>query len=284
MGISSSTSKVTPIYGKEITGAADTLKGAYNAAAPNIQGVSDQITGLLPGLLDRAQNGDPSLNAAQGYITKTLGQDPAQNPFLDQMIAQTGQNTANGLRSNMGTRGITGGTAYQGILAQALAQNEGSMRYTDWNNGQTRQAQAAGMAPGVSGAQTALYGPAFDAANAVTMPLQAASGYAQGMGGLLGQYTNTKTSNPWGSSLLGGVGGVLSGLGSMGASFSDERLKENIRHVGQTNGGVPLYSYTYKGDDAPHIGPMAQEVAALQPDALGPEVGGFMTVRYGELV
>lgn len=268
---------MTPIYGSQITGAADTLKGAYNAAAPKIQGVSDQITGLIPGLLDRAQNGDPSLNAAQGYITKTLGQDPASNPMLDQMIAQTGRNTSNGLRASMGTRGITGGTAYEGILAQALAENEGGMRYTDWNNGQQRQAQAASMAPGVSGAQTALYGPAFDAANAVMMPVQAASGYAGGIGGLLGQYTNTKTSQPWGASLL-------SAAGSVASAFSDIRLKENIRHVGQTNGGVPLYSYNYKGDPAPHIGPMAQEVATLQPDALGPEVGGFMTVRYKELV
>jgi len=283
MGLSSSTTKVKPIYESQITGAANTLANTYQAQAPKIQQVADQVTGLIPGLLDRATNGNPALTAAQGYITDTLSSN-GSNPYLDQIIAQTGRNTSNGLRASMGTRGITGGTAYEGILAQALAQNEGNMRYNDWNNTQTRKAQAAGMAPSMVAGENALYAPAFDAANAVTLPMQAVSGYASGMNGLLGQYTNTKQSSPWGASLLGGIGSVMGSLGSMGVKLSDIRLKENIRHVGQTNGGVPLYSYNYKGDPAPHIGPMAQEVAALQPDALGPEVGGYMTVKYGELV
>lgn len=276
MGLSSSTTKVKPIYESQITGAADTLKNAYNTAAPNIADVSSQVTGLMPGLLQRYTQGDPSLNAAQGYITSTLGHDPAQNPFLDQIVSQTNNNVANTTNAKLGARGLTGGTVMQDILSRNLAQNESGLRYADYNNGKQLQAQAAGMAPGVAAGQTGLLAPYFDAANAVTMPLTAAAGYAAGTGGLLGQYTNTKQSNPWGGMLLGGLGSAMS-------AFCDIRLKENVRRIGQTDGGVPLYSFNYKGSNIPQIGPMAQEVAVLQPDALGGEVGGFLTVKFGEL-
>lgn len=279
MGLSSSKTTQTnkPIYSSEITGAANAVTGAYNTNAPKIQGYADSIGALIPGMIQKYQAGNPAVQAAQGYITDTLEQDPTSNPYLDQIIAQTGRNTSNNLRASLGTRGITGGTAYQGILAQALAQNEGGMRYTDWNNAMQRRAQAAGMAPGIAAADTIQIAPLLSAASTASgLPMEAASQMAGGVGGLLGQYQTGETKKS------GNLFGSLLSLGS--SVFSDIRLKENIRHVGQTNGGVPLYSYNYKGDPAPHIGPMAQEVAALQPDALGPEVGGFLTVKYSELV
>lgn len=201
MGFSSSSTK--PVYGKELTGAANTLTSAYNAQAPKINAVSDQITGLIPSLLDKAQNGNPALNAAQDYITSTLSGDPAHNPALESMIAQTNSHVGNGVNAKMGVRGLTGGTVHEGILAKALAENETGLRYNDFTTQQQLRAQAAGMAPGVSGAQTAMYAPVFDAAQAVTMPIQAASNYGAGIGGLLGQYT--KSSNPWGATLFNGL-------------------------------------------------------------------------------
>ncbi|RSY00757.1 tail fiber domain-containing protein, partial [Sphingomonas koreensis] len=42
----------------------------------------------------------------------------------------------------------------------------------------------------------------------------------------------------------------------------------------------PIYSYRYIGDPETHIGILAQDVRDLQPDALGPEVNGFLTVNY----
>lgn len=276
MGISSSKSTTKPIYNKEIEGTASTLTGAYNAAAPGIAETSRQITGLLPSMIDRFSQGDPALNAARGYITSTLDGDPAQNPHLDDIIGRMGRDTSNSLHATMGTRGLTGGTAMQDILSRNLSQQAGDMRYNDWNAGQQRRAQAAGMAPGVAGAQSDLIAPILAASDAGMMPIRAASGYAGGMGGLLGQYTQTKTSNPWGPA----VGQMLS---SAAVGFSDVRLKEGIRLIGETHGGVPLYSFRYKGDTEVKIGPMAHEVAEVQPAALGPDIGGFATVRYGDL-
>jgi hypothetical protein len=279
MGISSSTSKVKPIYESQITGASNTLTGAYNSAAPKIQGVTDQITGLIPSLLERAQGGDPSLNAAQGYITSTLG-GSGGNPYLDQMIAQAGNDTAQTLQANAGTRGLTGGTAIQQIMARELSRNALGARSDDYDQAQQRKAQAASMAAGVSAGQSGLYGPVFDAAQAVTMPLQAAGNYAQGIGGLLGQYTNTKTSQPWGGALLGGIASGLGSFVGAGGKFSDRRLKTDITRVGQTDSGLAVYTYRYGGEGPFHMGVMAQEVEVTQPEALGPVVEGYMTVNY----
>lgn len=45
-----------------------------------------------------------------------------------------------------------------------------------------------------------------------------------------------------------------------------------------------MYSYEYKKEpDVVRIGVMADEVAKLQPEALGPTVDGFATVDYAKL-
>ena len=278
MGISSSSSKTTPVYDKQVLGAADTLTGAYNTQAPKIAAVSDQVTGMLPGLMSRFQNGDPALNATRDYITSTLSGNPQHNPYLDQMIGQTNNDVANTTAAHLGTRGLTGGTVMQDILSRNLAQNETGLRYTDYANAQQQRAQAAGMGAGASAAQSGLISPVLDAAQAAMLPMQAASGYAGGINGLLGQYTNNRTSNPWGPSLLQGIGTIGAGF-----AMSDVNAKTDITRIGQTDAGLPLYSFRYHGDPTFRIGPMAQEVEVMQPHAMGPDVGGFKTVYYGEV-
>lgn len=76
----------------------------------------------------------------------------------------------------------------------------------------------------------------------------------------------------------GAMGGLF-GLGSalIGAlPFSDSRLKENIRRVGSTDAGTPVYVFNYKGDPTPHMGVMAQDV----PDARVLDASGFWRVDY----
>lgn len=89
---------------------------------------------------------------------------------------------------------------------------------------------------------------------------------------------NTSTSKQ-----AGGLGGVLGGLASNAALFSDKRLKKDIKKVGELEDGLGVYEYSYIWDDEPQKGVMAQEVAKLRPWALGPEINGFMTVNYGRL-
>jgi hypothetical protein len=80
-------------------------------------------------------------------------------------------------------------------------------------------------------------------------------------------------------------GGFLSGLASLGSAAilaSDRRLKTNINLIGQRPDGLNLYSYDYIWGQ-PAVGVMADEVAVLRPEALGPVVGGYATVNYGAL-
>lgn len=83
---------------------------------------------------------------------------------------------------------------------------------------------------------------------------------------------------------FGAVVGAVGGLGSAGiAKYSDRRLKRNVTKVAELADGLGVYEYNYLWSDEPELGVMADEVARLRPEALGPVVGGFATVNYGAL-
>ena len=84
--------------------------------------------------------------------------------------------------------------------------------------------------------------------------------------------------------LLAGAGGFASGMAKLLpvlAGFSDRRLKEGIRRVGQADNGLPIYTYRFKGDDSgrTHMGFMADEVEKRHPEAVG-LAAGYKTVDY----
>ena len=64
------------------------------------------------------------------------------------------------------------------------------------------------------------------------------------------------------------------------ALFSDEDLKQNIVEVGRLYNGLTVYLYTYRGDNVPHIGLLAQEVAYHRPEAVSVDESGYMKVNY----
>lgn len=102
-----------------------------------------------------------------------------------------------------------------------------------------------------------------------------------GAGSLLtqaGQYSKEK-SHDGGKS---GLGNALSMVASA-AAMSDPRLKRNIVRIGETPEGIPTYEYEYLWDDTKRIGVMADEVAELKPEALGPVVAGYRSVDYSKL-
>lgn len=93
--------------------------------------------------------------------------------------------------------------------------------------------------------------------------------YQNSMGGMFGM----------GGALLGAAGNA----GGFGALFSDARLKTDVRRVGQTDAGVPLYAYRYIDGGPVQIGVMAQELAETQPDAVLTHDSGFLMVDYGKV-
>jgi hypothetical protein len=73
-------------------------------------------------------------------------------------------------------------------------------------------------------------------------------------------------------------------IGSSAAMFaSDRRLKRNIEHLFTRLDGLKVYLFNYIWGPESYIGVMADEVALLRPEALGPTIGGYATVDYERL-
>lgn len=84
------------------------------------------------------------------------------------------------------------------------------------------------------------------------------------------------------NALTGQVLGGLFGLGGKIIGLSDERAKEDIHRIGETDNGLPIFTYRYKGDDKPQIGLIAQEVEKKNPDAVMTRPDGLKMVDYTE--
>lgn len=189
-----SKSSTKPIYSKEVEGAAGNITSAYEAARPGLQAGADKFGGILSSVVDRYNQGDPNITAARGYNADVLGGKylDAGNPYLDQMIGQQGNDIANNISAGMGTRGQTGGSAQAGILSRELGKNALGLRYQDYGAERDRMGQAVSQVPGLIAAENGILDPAFAAYEAMQAPVRAAVGAGQGVGGLLGQYTQTK--------------------------------------------------------------------------------------------
>lgn len=76
------------------------------------------------------------------------------------------------------------------------------------------------------------------------------------------------------------LGGMF-GLAGTALMYSDKRLKQDIKKVGETDDGQNIYSYRYKGGKMMHMGLMAQEVEKKNPEAVHRDASGFRMVDYG---
>jgi hypothetical protein len=108
---------------------------------------------------------------------------------------------------------------------------------------------------------------------------------AQGQADLARYNAESAQSGNFMSGLMGLGGAVLGApTGSLGAGlFSDARLKDNIKRVGQTDSGLPIYTYTYKGSNVSMMGVMAQEVMEKNPDAVMQHESGYLMVDYSKV-
>jgi hypothetical protein len=103
-----------------------------------------------------------------------------------------------------------------------------------------------------------------------------------------GSYGSTSTSrSSTGSNPLQ----QIAGLGLAGAGlFSDRRLKDVIAHVATADNGAKLYLFRYTTHavkdfgmpSAVQVGPLAQEVAEIVPEAVYEHPSGYLMVDYGK--
>lgn len=79
-----------------------------------------------------------------------------------------------------------------------------------------------------------------------------------------------------------GIGNIIGAGLSAAASLSDRRAKRDIRRVGYTDDGQPLYKYRLAGSPRFQIGLMADEVEKRHPEAVEPGPHGMKMVNYDE--
>lgn len=198
-----------------ITPAANAVQGAYQANAGNIQNISNQLSGQLGGLMNRAFTPSQTLQAAQGNVQSVLGGDYLNgNKYLDGVIGQTANDVTDRINSIFGSAGRTGGDQHVQVLGRELANAENNLRYQNYSQERQNQMAALGLVPQLEASQYSGIAPTLAVAQAASgLPIQAAQGYGSTIGSMLGQY-NTQTSTQSGS--LGGLLGGIAGAGLAG--------------------------------------------------------------------
>jgi hypothetical protein len=74
------------------------------------------------------------------------------------------------------------------------------------------------------------------------------------------------------------IGGILGAVGGIASIFSDQRLKENVRYIGQNKRGVGIYEFNYKGSDKTRRGYIAQDVLRSHPELVHEDSSGYLKV------
>ncbi len=139
------------------------------------------------------------------------------------------------------------------------------------------------------------------AINSVCSALNSASSLANTAGTAIGLVTAAKTTTTAATAATGTsaissvastvgsvvgsvIGTVGSVLGSVFSIFSDPRVKENIKPVGISAHGLPLYNFSYKSDPAHQMyeGVMSTDVRKVMPAAVS-TYNGIDAVDYGML-
>jgi len=238
-----------------------------------------------------------SANMAQGSLSRAM--DPSvRSQYTDQLVQNTIDRIMPGINSSFAGSGMSGSGLHAQNLASGVSSGVAGVLDNAWQQGENRALQAAGMVPGINNAaygavnfmdtmgrgnqqqnQSEINATVLQDQQAQTADLNAIQDYlalTSGVGGMFGVQSSRTSQSP----------GILSmlGLGMQAAPFmfSDRRLKEDIKRVGETDDGLGVYTYRYKGSPVRQMGVMAQEVEKVKPGAVH-RIGGYRAVDYGAL-
>jgi hypothetical protein len=255
---------------------------------------------------------DEMISKARGYNEPAEQERMAGQAAADvEQASRIGQDNAQrGLR----LRGINLGSGAAVSALTDMEQNSvlakaGAMNRTRENArqlGWTRMGEAAALGRGLpsfgtassqvalEGGRTASSAGAQGVSNAGALANASAqnTGAQGGLWGQSGQLGvgskyNTASANWQNSQNNDPFNTVLGAATGVGMSYlmggSDRRLKEDIRRVGTTYGGLPVYTFRYR--DSPHVvhmGVMADEVEQVMPEAVlkGVVYGQYDAVNY----
>jgi hypothetical protein len=279
----------------------------------NVNTAAGSYQPYLAGATGATMAGMSSANPADLEISKYM--NPYQKDVINSTMARMRQEQEQAQSGALGTAISSGafGGDRAGIAAANLAQQQGmatgatlaglnsqnfmqALQTAQQQQGLGLGAEQANLARLLSGGQQlAGLGQAAQA-----MGLQGAE--AQINAGTLGQqteqaglgalYNQFQQQQAYPFQVAQFLANVAMGTGALSGSttqttqptsfWSDRRLKHDIKRIGKTDGGLPIYSFKYKGDDSEqtHVGFMADEVEKVNPDAVNTEPSGYKSVDY----
>jgi hypothetical protein len=228
----------------------------------------------------QAQGRGQFANEAQGQnFQQALG----AGTFANQ--AQGQQNQQNAALASFGNAG----------LAQQLAQGQSGFNAQNASRNQYMQEQYAQRNQPINEITSLLSGSQVNNPNFVNTPGSQIA--TTDVGSLINQNfaqqsSNYQQQNSNYQSLMGGILGL--GAGALkGGYISDRREKEDIVKMATVfaadDGGerkqLPIYEYSYKKDPAStrHVGPMAQDVERITPEAVS-SVGGIKYIKPAHVI
>lgn len=265
----------SPTLNAANTNIAGTLQGNYLSpeSNPYLQATADRALGDVQSRINSQFNNN--------NFGSTAHQETLQRGLGEQANALYGQNYANERGNQLQAAG----------LSPTLAASD----YADANYLQGIGAQRQGLANQFMGNAATQFG------NAANFPYEQLQRYGNvvsqgtGQGGTTTSTApNPNQSNPIAGALGGGLTGygiaqtiggfnpwIGAGVGALGGLFSDERLKTDIKKVGELPSGLGVYDYKKFGK--PERGVLAQEVEKVIPEAVTEHPSGYKMVKYGLL-
>lgn len=251
-----------------LSGMGQQIKGQNDQTQLNMAQTGNQQSAFLKDYLGTPWN--PDTSAIEGRLTE-LGRQR-----IDPLMAQR----RSSMDSRLANQGITQGSeAYNremGLLGQQENDAYNSLflqgRGQAFNELQTTRNQPINEISALLGGSQVSQ-PGYQA-------MQPQGAATTDVAGLINANYDQRLNNY--NQQQAGRQSIMGGLFGLGSSLitSDRRLKEDIKRVGKTDGGLGVYTYRYKGgDDTVHMGVMAQELEKKNPDAVH-RINGFRAVDY----
>lgn len=191
------------------------------------------------------------------------------------ILQQQGQNEAT-LRTTLANKGIReGSAAWNAEMARLTNANTDQMNQLELTGrGQAFDEAMALRAQPINEITALLSGSQVQNPGQMSQPMASAPVAGVDYTGLVNQKYQADVKNHQG--MLGGLFGIGSSIAGA-LPWSDRRLKQDIKRIGATDSGTPLYSYRYIWGGPVQIGVMADEV----PEAAVMTDSGYMQVDYG---
>jgi hypothetical protein len=283
----------------------NTLYTATQTLSPEQQDILNKTNTLNSGLMETANTG---LN----YANKVLSEPGVDTSKLPSYGINPGETYSDAIMRRLQPQ-----IAQENEMSDAQLANQGIAQGTEaYNNAKRTLAMSqndrqlgaitSGMNTGLNANQQAFQQEAYNQ----MQPINVINALRTGSQVQNPTYANTpQQANTAGPDILGATqaqynsdlnaynaqqasgGGFMSGLMGLGkaaiTSYSDERLKTDIKKIGSFDNGLNIYSYHYKdGYDLPEgkqVGVMAQEVEKIIPEAVVEMPNGFKGVNYAML-